>query len=817
MTPMRWSMSLLILASLALSASSQGLKRRDAIVVYKDGFSVKGSVKEDVAKLIFDPETGRAFTIPSGNFHIDDDVRTIRFSPGNVASVRQLLASEVVESRPIVRIPSINQTTPLRPTWTLDGISEWTDKGERTVSFSTPEGAKTMRQKVGLMTPRFTWVCTLDGYKWNLMYATQEFEPKKAREILLQIFSEVKPLKDMKPPQKFLKVAGFMQEAGWFNEAERELVAITENYPDEKKAADEMLVKLRKDRADLFVETIDQARKVGQHELALERLDSYDSQDLQKIVSPAARDKGRSLKEDYDKEKTALAQARKHLKELPAHTKAKVKWTKALEFIGAELNLDTVDRLEEFLRQAAQFERQRKDKVELTHNAEQVLAFAVTSWLQGKEQSFKDPELALKLIRSRELLLQYLQPDNDVERPALLSGFQGDMKLPLDVMGRLVRLLPPPEAEDVKKLDTEMQTCKLASGETYLVQLPPDYHHQRAYPVLMAFHARDSAADTLKKLSAEAAKHGFILAAPLWAGNKLARAPTYKYSRKEHEIALDTLRDLRRRFQIDSDKVFLFGWEQGAYMALDVGLGHPDQFAGVVSMNGTIAPFASRWYWTNGQYLPFYVIEGQRNASHATTMSDLFKEKWTRAPFASLYVEYKGRASEWYSVEVANMFKWMSFKKRYLPLEELGKHDFRGTGLYEEFRSSRNIDNRFYWFSCEAIDVPRQWDHIGKMPIGNYQPATFQANISLGNELVKTTKKDKIWNRIQVRVSGAKQVTLWLTPDMIDFTKPLETFVNGQQQGGLRDPEQRLETLLEEVHRSGDRQRLYVAKIDLKT
>lgn len=809
MTLLRWSLCLFVAASLPLPLSAQA-KRRDAIVIYKDGFTLKGKVKEDIGTIIYDSASGRAFPIPSGDFFIDDDVRNIRFGPGNVQKVRQLLASEIVESNPIWRIKGLNQTANIQKDWALDGIGPWNDKGERTVSFSTAKGGFTLKQKVGVISPQYVWAYTLQGYKWNLMYFTQELKPNEARDILLQIFSEIEPFKSMKPPQKFLKVAGFMQEAGWFKEAEEEFVKIIDNFPLEKKAAEEALAKLRKDRADLLVESIEQARKVGQHEEAIERLDIVAQLESQKILSPAARDKARSLKEDYDKEKASLEQAHKYLKELPAQTRLKAKWTNAVEFIADELNLDTIDRLEEFLRQAAQYERQRKDKVELTHNADQVLAFAVTSWLQGKDQAFKDTELALKLVRARTLLLQYFQPDNELKHKALLTDLQTGGGLPVDVMGRLVTLLPPPEAQDLKKLAAGVQTCNLPSGESYHVQLPPGYHHQRSYPVLLVLHGRDSAEETLKKLADEAAKHGFILAAPQWGGKG---RPLYKYSRREHELALDTLRDLRRRFQVDADKTFLFGWEQGAYMAFDVGLGHPDQFAGVVSMNGNIAPFAKRWYWTNGQYLPFYVIEGERNEMHATAMRELFKDKWTNAPFASLYLEYKGRTSEWYSVEVANMFNWMSFKKRHMPVKQLGNHD-KGT----DFRSSRNLDNRFYWLSCEGIDVNRNWDHGGmKLPIRPAEyPASFQADISLGNVLDKGTKKEKIWNRIQVRTFGAKNVTILIHPDMIKLEHEIEVIHKGDGHGRMRKIEPSLETMLEEVYRSGDRQRLYVAKIELK-
>src|SRR6202040_3981784 len=96
-------------------------------------------------------------------------------------------------------------------------------------------------------------------------------------------------------------------------------------------------------------------------------------------------------------------------------------------------------------------------------------------------------------------------------------------KLPIDMISRLIRQLPPVEAHDAKSLDVSVQTIKLTSGNggSYLVQLPPGYSHQRAYPVMMVCHSgRESAEDTLKRLSDEAAKQGVILVAPLWSGGK---------------------------------------------------------------------------------------------------------------------------------------------------------------------------------------------------------------------------------------------------------------------------------------------------------
>ena len=809
MMQLRWWISLLIAATLPLAAAAQ---RRDVNIIFKDGFSIKGKVSESVREFIYDPASGRSFSIPSGDFSIDDHVRSILFSPSHVHTVRQLKPGEIKEPMKIVRKKSVLQSREIHSSWLYTGFGKWTEKCERTVTMQSGKGTIKLTQQIGVLTPQYVYAVT-DLYDWDLRYSTQEFGPELIRAMLLNIFAEKKELKTLKPAEKYLQIAAFMQEAGWFQEAENELENITKNYPDEKKVAEEMLAKLRKDRANLFVESIKKAAEVGQHLEAIVRLDDYDKRGYEKIVSPDYRNVAADLKTEYEKAKANIEQARKYLKEFAGYTNERM-WSKASEFIAQELNYDTLDRLDEFLKSAKQYERQRKDKIDPTQSAEQVLATAVSGWLQGNQAALPDVKSALRLARAREFLLDYLQADNDQKRPGLMSGFKSGNDLPIDMMSRLIRMIPPPDAHPAKEINTKVQTIQIATGNgSYLLQLPPDYHHQRAYPVLMVLHSgRDRADDTLRRFSEEAAKYGFILAAPLWAGNKVFGAK-YQYTNKQHGIALDTLRDLRRRFQIDSDRVLMFGWEDGASMAFDVGLGHPDQFAGVVPMNGALTPFAKRFYSANAQYLPFYVIEGERNGGRAKQMRDLFK-KWTRAPYVSMYVEYKGRGSEWFSAEIPLMMNWMSKKKRHTPIKEMGQPNFGG-GLGEEFRSSRNGDNRFYWLSCDSIDMKHQSDPTSSTRPG-YQPATFQANLSVGNVLDKSSAKEKIWNRANLRVTGARQLCFLITPDMMDLSKPLEIFLNGHVVGGMRTVVPSLETMLEELYQTGDRQRLFVAKIDIK-
>ncbi|HZZ78948.1 MAG TPA: PHB depolymerase family esterase [Gemmataceae bacterium] len=806
-------LSLLILFALPVAVLAQ--QKREAIVIFKDGFDIKGTVNEKVREYVWDKDSGRGFPVMSGEFFLTDHVRTITFSPTQVTKVYQPKAGEMRENM----LLKLRDSFPLQkrhilPEFEMDKIGDWTEKGDRIINFTNKANNRpiVMKQQMAMVTPQFIQVTT-DDYEWNPTYFTEEIGRELTRKVALHILNTRKQFKELPDAQKYLKLAEFMQQAGWYKETELELQAIIDNHPTYKKTAEEMLDKLKAEKTNLYVDDIERLGNIGQHSIAMQRLEVYERNNFKKIVRPALAIKAADLKVKYAKTKTDIELAKAYLKTMPAYTKKNAEtWTKATEFIDDELNPDTIDRLETFLLFAQQYETDRKNKKQPAQTAEEVLALAVTGWLQGKLSAEPDVKLALKLAKGRDFLTEYLTSESSVKRTNLLSAYMRDNEVPIDVLARLVRMIPPVAPHDPKLLNNNVQTVKTDDGTTYYLQLPPDYHHQRAYPVAILLHSgRDTAEDTIKRFSEDAARHGFILAAPQWTGKGFFKNKVEPGAR-EQQMVLDTLRDLRRRFQVDSDRVFLFGWEDGGGLAFDVGLGHPDLFAGVVPMNGVFTLFTKRFYWPNAQYLPFYVIEGDRNGGNPKLMRELFKD-WTRSPYNCIYVEYKGRGSEWFGLEVPKVMDWMSRKKRYTPLKEMGRATF-GNNIGEEFHSTRASNNRFYWLSCEAITDRCLHDPYDKRWAGTFRPATFQANLSIGNKSDKSGTA-KIWNQVNMRVSGAKKLTFWITPGMMDLTKPLAVWINGTQVGPTRQVSPSAETLLEEVFRTGDRQRIYIAKVEL--
>ena len=80
--------------------------------------------------------------------------------------------------------------------------------------------------------------------------------------------------------------------------------------------------------------------------------------------------------------------------------------------------------------------------------------------------------------------------------------------------------------------------------------------------------------------------------------------------------------------------------------------------------------------------------------------------------------------------------------------------------------------------------------------------ASLQGRIAEGNQII-------------VNVRGLKQLTVWLSRDMVDFTKPVTVRVNGGILWNNRRVTPSLATLMEDFYERRDRQRLFLAKIDL--
>ena len=789
--PLRQTILMLLCGGLAVLVEAPAARAH--LLVFKDGFILQGTTKRGSQPLV-DP-SGARFPIPSaaGFYTVDDGVRSIIFPPLQLQEVLRDDASRSVKPITLLGWQPRSIGTALPSPWTVEKADPW-NKWSRTIRLDTAKGRIDIPQHVTVLTPQKVRM-DARGMDWVAYYKTRELGPEMVRTLLDQYFAGTSE----NEKDKRLGTIRFLIQSSYADEAEAELNRLVKDFPDQKDKAEPLLKTVKEIQATDFIEGMERARKVGQYEEVRDRLAQIIAR---QGLMPFTREKLlvqlQDLRNKQQETDEKLKGARQFLKEFTLRIPVERRrfFSEATEAIAKELNADTLARLELFLGPAGTHERELKQGRTPSQGADELLALAISSWVLGEGGGETTVPAARRLWLTRNFLLEYLKTDDGLHRLRLLEAYQRAEPVGLDEVARLIRFLPPVdpyEPINTKPLRLAINDPAGIKG-TYLVQLPPEYHHYRPYPVLFVLHQGDEKPlDMLNRWSDLAAQHGYILVAPEW--NDGVR-PTYAYSAQEHVTVVSALRDLRRRFQVDSDRVFLFGYGQGGQMAYDVGLSHPDLFAGVLPMSASPIYFPSK-YGTNAQFLPFYVVNGDRTGTAATESRTLFKE-WVRWNYASFYVEYRGRGVEWFAAELPIMFDWMNRKKRAHPLRELGRVNFNG-GAGEEFKAMRLTDNRFYWLEAEL--QPR---HVNYVPnwSKHLAPATLQANIFAGN-------------LIHVRTKGANQVTVWLGPSMIDFNKPVTLRVNGQQLRPVR-VEPKLEILLEDVYHRGDRQRPYFARVSAK-
>jgi predicted esterase len=344
----------------------------------------------------------------------------------------------------------------------------------------------------------------------------------------------------------------------------------------------------------------------------------------------------------------------------------------------------------------------------------------------------------------------------------------------------------------------------------YLVQLPPEYNPYRRYPVIVTLNgagtsptqqidwwggAFDKQANTRY---GQAYRYGYIVVAPFWQKEYQRK---YEFSAGEHAAVLHPLRDVFKRFSVDTDRVFLSGHSMGGDAAWDLALAHPDLWAGVIPIVAEAGKFIIR-YPNNGALLPMYFICGERDGNKIAANAiewDRYLKHDNANQWDVMIVQYQGRGHESYHDEIQNVFEWMELpahRRDFFP-KEFGR-DSSGVANdpFRAYQSLRTWDN-FFWYAefsgmpAASIIHPVEWTGE-KPPKGT--PLLVSGSYSTdadGNGVVRVA-------------CGASKVTVWLAPEMVDFSKKITILINGKKVPGSTAPN--LVHLLEDARTRGDRQ-----------
>lgn len=787
----------LAVLAVALLLSDRLASTHADVIYLKDGLVLEGRVFKE-RDTISDPLSGDVIPIAraSGFYVLDEGARYFIFNPRMVQDVEN--KDRRSDDEILIRQARRIRTGRLPSAATILEATDFDANWRRVLKIDSPMGPYRIEQAAIVLTPRFCRVDAVD-YIWTTYFLTQEVGPKVARFLLSKHPDLMEKPGEPADYEKRMRIYRFMVQAKWYDAAEAELDLLAKDLPGEKQKIDKSRTALQNLRYEALIEELERRLDNGSLELVRRNLALLPAQGLEDRLAARVT----ILKSKTEAMITQLAQARRHLETLREEVKAPASafLRDAADTILTELHHQTVERLDAFVTLSEQAERDRKADKAPAQTPEQLLALAVSGWLQGKNAASTQVDLARKLWRARQFILDYTRTRDAVTRSRAYNAYTESKsdQIGIDELTQMIPLLPPPFAEEKFSVTAPME-LKVAptqlnpAGIRYQIALPPEYSHNRPYSVLFVLcHGGERFRDILARFRDFAAAFGCILVAPDWNGLR----PRYNYEVSEHETVTEVLRDVRRRFNVDSDRVFLFGFGEGASMALDIGLSKPDLFAGVVPMGPDPRWSMLMHNWRNAQHLPIYVITGDLAGDAPKTLRRGL-EQWMPKGHPVLASIYKGRIIEWFQGEMPMIFEWMSKRKRVAYPTLVGRNPAAGA-FGEGMQILREEDNRFYWLSTNSINPANLMDIQRGRPV---VPAWVQGTIKDASE---------IW----LYTHGIRQISVWLGPGMVNFEVPLKIRINGAQVVGNNQPIRRdLQVMLEDLQDRQDRQRLFWAKLD---
>ncbi|MBX3441503.1 MAG: hypothetical protein KF774_03790 [Planctomyces sp.] len=668
---------------------------------------------------------------------------------------------------------SRSRTPDLIGSATFEPFSEF---GKRTVTLTTSRGPVAIVQEITRLRPDYAIVEGVT-HEWTQGFDTRLIPADRLQQ-LLRLSSNPKLLDDRKA------IVRFYIDAEMYSEASRELQQVIADFPDEAAWGQSQVEILAEQNARRGMREVLRRQAAGQHALALEIARKAPPDSVSADVFNQAQEIVDGYTRAAERAERALLLLEQYESELESPLASQVRPLRLA--VRDELFVENVDRLDPFLRAEVDAQLTPSEK----------LALAYSAWIVGPTYADLNLTVALNLWQARFLVSEHLRTDRDAIRRGRLATQIRELEgVTIERMAELLERLPStwdgfrPEPGVPHEYAIESNQREQAA---YAVTLPLEYHPQHRYPLIVALHrSGQSLEETLRWWAGDeeapgyAMRRGCIVIAPEFAEPGAAE---YDYSIQAHQRVLAAISDARKKFSVDSDRIYIAGHEIGGDACFDIAIAHPDLFAGAAPFLARPDRFVLRT-WQNAIALPWYIVAGERDRDtldkNATLVNNLGKRGANL-----IYCEYKARGFESYHEELPALFDWMELHRR-RPLSDV-KDGWEAAVM-------RPSENSFYWLTIdqmpERVFKPINWEQPRSVP----QAMSVNAKVTLGNTL-------------HLRHPGSR-ATVWLSPEFMSFETRFLANVNGRER--LREIVQpSIEVMLEDFRQRGDRERLYWAKLE---
>ncbi|GIX05253.1 MAG: hypothetical protein KatS3mg114_1122 [Planctomycetaceae bacterium] len=649
--------------------------------------------------------------------------------------------------------------------------------GRRTVTLYTPRGPLNVVQGISRITPEYVWVSGIT-HQWEYGLALHQVPA----ETLISILRNPVVCSPDDIQARMARLRLFLQ-AGWYPAVLEELQHMRQDFPDWRDRLDLLEQEAFQGFGRHVLRELKEREQAGQVQLALQAARSL----MTFPLAGGIRQQVAEFVHELQQRQLLCEQLANRLSDL----QAQVRDADLREQVGvvrsqllAEFDVHAWPRLQAL---------QQVDQ-DRSLSAEEKLALAFSGWLFGSSHAETDLLATLRWWRAREIIREYLHAELALQREQLAAHIQQLDGLNPTRLEALIQHLPP-VLDDHGVLPMEPQRIE-GIGEdgqawVYWVCLPPEYSPGRVYPCLLALPPAGQAAEKYlqfwagtRQQPAVLPSRGVILIVPEYLPPD---AVEYTFSASSHAVLKNVLRDVRLRWSVDANRIFLTGHQAGADAAFDFGLSHPDEFAGVIPIAG-LPEMYCHYYRDNGNYTAWYIVRGELGRDSDKRPVAQWLDRWFTlgAKYDLIYTVYLGRGQDPLADEIPRFVEWMFVHQRSPVPREF------------EYLTLRQYDNNFYWLT--AHDLPR---HTILQTARGDKTAV---------EVMRLSGRINEGNTITVRTPARKH-RIRLLPGLVDFDRKITVNINGVTKlSRVISPD--IATMLEDYRQHGDRQRIAHAALE---
>lgn len=387
------------------------------------------------------------------------------------------------------------------------------------------------------------------------------------------------------------------------------------------------------------------------------------------------------------------------------------------------------------------------------------------------------------------LVQQYLAAGTAEEAQELEARILAHPDAMLPTLTELLRR-PRPYGREPVGAQPGLSLTVRGTAVHYGLFVPPSYDPAQSYPLVVCLHGYGFSGDTyLNRWIPRLGEH-YLLACPTYPESAW-------WTRFGEELVLATIREVKSRYHVDTNRIFLTGMSNGGIGAWIIGMHHADVFAGIAPMasgvDDVLFPFVE-----NLRHTPVYVIHGAADQIMPVELSRALVEEMITHNIPHVYREHHGTHPHagghfFPRQELPALVKWFDVQRRSSLVREVSV-----------VRDATHLVN-FYWTRIDATD----------------QIAAFSDNLVDGRD---QRIRQKMYatlratlaapNHIAVQAQFVRRYSLFLNDALIDMSQPLLVETNGRRSfQGLVQPDRKI--LLRQARLRQDPDRVFPVRLTI--